>query len=93
MTHAGYMPDAGEAPALSETDCEALAAWVDSVIRQNGGRIMGANLGSALSNANRTMYRKIKCRWLCVCALACVFARAILRVDLSARCSLVLVCL
>lgn len=56
--------------SLSEDDCQALAAWVDSVIRQNGGRIMGANLGSALANSNRTLYRKIKCVCLS-CACAC----------------------
>ncbi len=47
---------------LSEMNEETkkLIKWVEYFIRQHGGRVIGANLGSALASSNGPMYRTIK---------------------------------
>ena len=46
-----------------------LVNWVESVIRRHGGRIQGANLGSALAGDNVSLYRSVKGKrvamWCC----------------------------
>ena len=46
-----------------------LVNWVESVIRRHGGRIQGANLGSALAGDNVSLYRSVKgervAMWCC----------------------------
>jgi len=37
-----------------------LIAWIAGIIQQHGGRIIGANLGSALAGSNSALYRSIK---------------------------------
>ena len=39
---------------------ERLAEWVMSIIAQQGGRVIGANLGSALASSNGSLYKNIK---------------------------------
>jgi hypothetical protein len=37
-----------------------LVSWVESIILHQGGRVIGANLGSALASSNGSLYKAIK---------------------------------
>lgn len=45
---------------LHSEESKKLVKWVEYFIRQHGGRVIGANLGSALASSNGAMYRAIK---------------------------------
>lgn len=47
-------------PSLRSEETKKLIKWVEYFIRQHGGRVIGANLGSALASSNSAMYRAIK---------------------------------
>lgn len=49
--------------------------WVESVIRRHGGRIQGANLGSALAGDNVALYRSVKSELVSRFALFLAFVR------------------
>jgi len=45
-----------------DTQADALAAWVASIVANNGGVITSASLGSTLSSEHQSLYRVIKVR-------------------------------
>jgi hypothetical protein len=60
-------PGSGGSPAAEVLDdfrsppkVLRLVAWVESIIVQQGGRVIGANLGSALASSNGSLYKAIK---------------------------------
>jgi hypothetical protein len=46
--------------SLQSEETKRLVKWVEYFIRQHGGRVIGANLGSALASSNGALYRAIK---------------------------------
>lgn len=59
--HPATIPQESEA---EDTQADALAAWVASIIANNGGVITSASLGSTLSSEHQSLYRVIKVRIL-----------------------------
>lgn len=53
--------DTPEDTEANKEETKKLIKWVEYFIRQHGGRVIGANLGSALASSNGAMYRTIKC--------------------------------
>ena len=43
--------------------CFRLIRWIEMVIRNHGGRVSGASLGSALSTSNAALYKSVKMRY------------------------------
>lgn len=58
-----HATDMRAAPVPGPAEARRLVRWIEMVIRQHGGRVIGANLGSALANSNSALYRSIKTRY------------------------------
>jgi hypothetical protein len=63
-------PDPFDEASLQSEETRRLVKWVEYFIRKHGGRVIGANLGSALASSNVTLYRVIKGVCVCVCVSA-----------------------
>ena len=64
MTHPGAEVDVGE-DFRSPPKVLRLVSWVEGIILHQGGRVIGANLGSALASSNGSLYKAIKGALVC----------------------------